>query len=331
MSDEFLSECGTGTKEGCWLDLDHLPEHIRRSARYAFDEAKAEKPDFYFADASFITQGVGKGKAAFPYKCWMKLDPKGMSGSQRSNECTSWGARCNIEISRCVDIVLRGEPEAYIKRQTHAVLYGGRGYRGDNGASPITIHKNACKNGIALEQSYCGGKYDFSDYATAWRLGIQFGAGIPRDLLDEISMYAAQDYAVLTSEEEIQDALYNGNGVGVGHGSCAARNGGKDGVPWLASIGRRCAHEECIIGYDDTRKYHRECLYIWDNSYDFMIDTSSVPPEYTLDGKFPSGGYVLTATDTMRRVRNGTAVSNSMVKGFPARQLPSWATDSVFS
>lgn len=328
---EYLSDCGTGNVVGCWLDLDHLPTDVRKEFRRTYDEAKAENPDFYFADASVhIRQGVGKGKAAFPYKCWLQLDPQGMSGSQRTNECTSWGARCNIEVSRCVDIVLRGEAEAYIKRQTHAVLYGGRGYRGDNGASPITIHKNACKNGIALEQAYCGGKYDFSTYAEAHRLGIKFGAGIPQDLLDEISGQRAEQYAVLTSEEEIQDALFNGNGVGVGHGSCVSRSGGKDGLAWLSSIGGRCAHEECIVGYDDTRKYHKECLYVWDNSYDRGTAVGA-PVEYTHNGVFPSGGYVLTATDTMKRVRNGTAVSNSMVKGFPVRKLPSYATESVFS
>jgi len=317
----------------CWLDLEHLPDDIRKAARRAFDEAKGENPQFYFsAVPTPIVAGVGDGKAAFPYKCWMELDPNGMSGSQLTNECTSWGARCNIEICRSVDIVIRNEPEAYIKRQTHAVLYGGRGYRGDNGADPITIHKNATKNGIALEQAYCGGKYDFTEYRTAHRLGIQFGAGVPSDLLAEISMHKSEQYAVFREASELRDALFNGNGVGVGHGTCTTSLGGKDGVSWLASTGRsNCAHEECIIGYDDTRKYHKECLFCWDNSYDRQAPSAGMPEEYKHKGVFPSGAYWLTETDTMRRVRNGTAVSNSMVKGFPVRVLPAYATESVFS
>lgn len=317
----------------CWLDLDHLPFDIREAARRAIDEAKGENPEYYFGDASkFIAAGVGDGKAAFPYKCWMELDPLGMSGSQLTNECTSWGARCNIEICRAVDIVIRNEPESYIKRQTHAVLYGGRNYRGDNGADPITIHKNATKNGIALEQAYCGGKYDFTNYRDAHRLGIQFGGGIPSDLLAEISGQKSEQYAVLRSPQELRDALFNGNGIGVGHGTCTTSLGGKDGLSWLADTGRRnCAHEECIIGYDDTRKYHKECLYVWDNSYDRQAPAAGMPDEYKHKGVFPSGAYVLTEADTMQRVSNGVAVSNSMVKGFPVRVLPAYATESVFS
>lgn len=328
----YLSPCGTGNIQGCWLDLDHLPHDIRQEARRAFDESKGELgQEFYFDFVGNHLAGSGEGKAAFPYKCWLELDPNGMSGTQWSNECTSWGARCNIEISRCVDIVVRAEPEQYIKRQTIAVLYGARGYGGNNGASPITIHRNATINGIALEQSYLDGKYDFTEYKEAHRLAIAFGrTGIPSDLKAITSQNRSEQYAVLRTPQELRDLLYNGNGIGVGHGACVSRKGGKDGISWIATVGSRCAHEECIIGYDDTRKYHRECLFVWDNSYDGMIDTSELPEEYKHNGKFPSGGYVLTETDTMRRVRNGNAVSNSMVKGFPARVLPPYATESVF-
>jgi len=317
----------------CWLDLPHLPADIRKLARRAFDEAKGENPQFYFSAASrFIAHGVGKGKAAFPYKALLALDPTALDGTQLTNECTSRGCLTIIEVSRAVDIVIRGEAESYMKAGTHAVYYGGRGYRGDNGASPITIHKNATKSGIALRQAYCGGKYDFTTYPQAHRLGIQFGAGIPADLLAEISGQKSEQYAVFQTEEEIQDAIFNGNGIGVGHGYCRTKQGGKNGVPWLAGLGRsNCSHEEAIIGYDDTRTLYKDCVYIWDDSYDRNVDTGVIPEQFKHNGLFSKGSYVLDAEDTMFRIRNGTAVSNSMVKGFPVRVLPAYATESVFS
>lgn len=332
---QYVSACGTGTKFGCWMDFDWNPDDIRKAARRAFDEAKAETVNFFFSDAApHLAGSTGTGKAALLYKCWMKVDPVGLKGTQRTNECTSWGCKGVVDTTRCVDLILKGVANQYIVKACHALYYAGRGSRSDNGASPITIHKNACKNGLLLAQPCLNGKYDFSDYIQAHKYGIAWGGGIPEEILEITRGHGPEQYAVVNEDYEaaIQAGLDSGYCFGVGHGYCASRSGGKDGCAFLSSIGgSNCSHEECILGYDDTRRYHKECLYMWDNSYDHEMEHDKIPDDYKVDGKFPSGSYFLTATDTLKRLRNGTCVSNSMVKGFPPRKLPSYATESVFS
>ena len=162
-------------------------------------------------------------------------------------------------------------------------------------------------------------------------VGRSVRRGIPDDLLAEISAQCAEQYAVLQTEEELQDCLYGGHAFGVGHGYCTRSRGGKNGVPWLASIGgSNCADEEAVVGYDDTRTHYKECVYFWDDSYN-RTQVPGLPADYMHNGVYPNGGYILDSADTMKRIRNGSAVSNSMVKGFPVRKLPAYATESVFS
>ncbi|MGV3484784.1 MAG: hypothetical protein ACO1RT_10235 [Planctomycetaceae bacterium] len=325
---KIVDAYSSGQMVGAVTDTPLLTPTLRKYARNCRDQARniIGRSEYRFATAS----GTGslhqdwKGKLCIPYIHYLALDPRlALLGAQLTGDCVSWSKRTMRDMARSFDIKAMRKAYEYVKRSATADLYSMRGHT-DQGASPSRIAVAATKIGILLEApitSPDGETWDFSDYKTYHKLGMKYGkTGFPKWIYEANEDKGPKQVAEVESIEELCTAIWNGNGTGVGSGIGVSKRGGKDGVAFLSALEGGWAHDMAIIAFDDRKKYHRETLIIWDQSWGEWQEKSLVqawPADY---GPRPQGAFVLTATDTMKAIRGGECHALSDSKGFRPRR-----------
>lgn len=315
---------------GAAIDAEELPHALRQYARNCqaqFREIVGQN-NYLFASAPGTgnLHGDWKGQICLPFVHHLKLDALlAYIGAQLTGDCVSWAKRTARDHARCFDIGSMSAPFEYVKRSATSDLYSMRGHTGA-GASPSRIAVAATKVGILLEgpvtEPGTGKVWDFSNYKDYCKIGMEYGkTGLPSWIFDLNRDKGPKQVAVIKTEEELLTALWNGCGVSCGSMIGVAKTGGKDGVAFLSALSGSWAHDMAIIGFDDRKKYHRETLIIWDQSWGEWQDKSLVqawPKDY---GPRPQGAFVLTLSDTMKAIRGGECHALSDSKGFrPRRQ-----------
>lgn len=237
-----------------------LPHDLRqyaRNCRAEFRDAIGVN-EYRFATASGTGAMYGdyKGQLCIPYRHHMQIDPVlAYKGAQLTGDCVSWSKRSMRDHARCFDIGHLNEAEEYVKRSATADLYSMRGHTGA-GASPSRIALAATKIGILLEmpvESASGEVWDFSDYKSYYKLGMQYGrTGFPRWIYEANAAYGPKQVAEIDTEEELLTALWNGCGVGIGSMIGVSKTGGKDGVKFLSSLSGSWAHDMAVCFSRDT-------------------------------------------------------------------------------
>ncbi len=328
-ADRMIAAYQSGSILGAAIDDETLPHTLRQYARNCQDEFRSivGQNEYLFATASGTGSLYGdyQGKLCVPFSHHIKIDPQlAYVGAQLTGDCVSWAKRSARDHARCFDIGTGAVNYEYVKRSATADLYSMRGHTGA-GASPSRIAVAATKIGILLEgpvTSPDGKVWDFSDYKSYYKLGMEYGrTGLPSWIFDLNRDKGPKQVALIKTEEELLRALWNGCGVSVGSMIGVAKTGGKDGVAFLSALSGSWAHDMAIVGFDDRKKYHRETLIIWDQSWGNWQSASIAqawPREY---GQQPQGAFVLTLSDTMKAVRGGECHALSDSKGFrPRRQ-----------
>jgi hypothetical protein len=311
---------------GAAIDSDLLPHDLRQFARNCRDEFRnaVSVNEYRFATAPGTEAMYGdyQGELCLHFKHYLQIDPSlAFRGAQLTGDCVSWSKRTMRDLARCYDIGHLKQSEEYVKRSATADLYSMRGHTGA-GASPSRIALAATKIGILLEdviESPDGEQWDFSEYKNYCRLGMEYGrTGFPQWVYNLNRDYGPKQVAEIETEEELLTALWNGCGVGIGSSIGVSKVGGKDRVPFLSALDGSWAHDMAICGFDDTKKYHRETLIFWDQSWGRWNQINNWPVEY---GTIPEGLFCLTLDDTMKAVRGGECHALSDSHGFrPRRQ-----------
>jgi hypothetical protein len=178
------------------------------------DEILASMPKPLFSQAADSTiKDSGKGKLALPYKLVQEFDAMfGADENQLTGDCTSHGTRNATTISVVCDIKVRFEAEKYPGRLATEAIYGARGHGGE-GMAVIFAMQYLQKKGIALRKKY--GPYDLTKYNP--KVGMNWGrTGTPKIVTDETKSNLIQDFALITTVEELRDSIYNGYGVANG-------------------------------------------------------------------------------------------------------------------
>jgi len=326
---KIVSAYESGLLIGAVTDSPNIPQTLRQYARNCRDQFRelVGRNEYRFATAT----GTGglhtdwKGKLCIPYIHHITLDQRlAYVGAQLTGDCVSWAKRTARDQARCFDIGALGKAYEYVKRSATADLYSMRGHTGQ-GASPSRIAVAATRIGILLEDkitSPTGEVWDFSDYKTYHKLGMSYGrTGFPKWIYEANQDKGPKQVAEVNAIDELCTATWNGNGCSVGSSIGVARGGGKDGVAFLSQLSGSWMHDMAIVGFDDRKKYHRETLIIWDQSWGEWQDRSlgqAWPADY---GPRPQGAFVLTATDTLKAIRGGECHALSDSKGFrPRRQ-----------
>jgi len=159
-----------------------------------------------FGAAAYHLDESGSGKLSLPFKSLLKFDPKfGPSERQTTGDCVSHSTRNAVDVTRAVEIDVKGQPEAFIARGATEAIYQSRGHKRQGmtcaGAAKY-VHQ---EGGVLLRKKYPN--CDLSTYNS--RLGANHL--IPIDVYrKEAAQHRVQTISLVSTIEEARDALANG-------------------------------------------------------------------------------------------------------------------------
>lgn len=265
-----------------------------------------------FADVAPHLKDSGKGKLSRPYLSVLKFAPKAFTDDpQTTGDCTSHGTRNAHDISRAVEIHIKGEPEEWVARGATEPIYGARGY-GGQGMSPAVASKWCNQYGIMVRKDYPG-VVNLSVYDS--RIGTRWGSqGGPPDAVKKLAAeHPCRHIARIKSVEEARDALASGYGIHVG--SNQGFSNARDAAGFARPSGS-WGHDMCWGACDDTGP---SPAFLVLNSWG--IWNGGGHPEW---GQIPGGSFLIHATTAASMIREGEAWAVGDVNGFPAKDLPDY-------
>ncbi len=291
-------------------------------ALYRPEEMKAflaDNPYPLFAFAAHGLEGSGDGKAVVLFPYVLKHDADAYKTSQKTGDCVSHGTRNAVDLTRAVEIELKGEPEGfYVKGATEAI-YGSRGHGGQGMSCAGAARFVSQKGGILLRKDYTKEfGLDLSSYSGSYKKGMGWGrSGVPKDVIAEAKKHQVGAASLVGSTREVMDALANGYGLSVcsGYGFSSKRDA--NGVSRRSGSWSHCM---CIAGYDDTeaiRKKYKGPIFLIQNSWGKF---NSGPTHLNQ----PPGSFWITEKDMRGMVNARGTFVFSQVNGFPPQALPDW-------
>ena len=268
-----------------------------------------------FGAAAYDLHGSGEEKLSLPFKSLLKFDAGfGPAERQTTGDCVSHSTRNAIDITRSVEIDVKGDREEFVARGATEGIYQSRGHRGQgmtcSGATRY-VHQNG---GILIRKNY--GDVDLSEYDST--LGAKHR--IPNNIYTtEAKKHQVQTVSNVRTVEEARDALANGYALSVcsGYGFSSRRD--SNGI---AARGKGWSHAMSWIAADDTRERKNETLFLVQNSWGMW---NSGPKAHDQ----PDGSFWIREKDARGMLSGGGAWVFSNVHGFPARKV-NWTLDEVF-
>lgn len=267
----------------------------------------------YFAES-------GRGKRALLWLSREKFDPGAFAQeSQKTGDCVSHGSRNARDVTRCVEIHVKGEPEAYQARGATEPTYGARGH-GGQGMDPAVAATFERDYGYLIRQKY--GHIDLTTYDA--NLGIRWGAGKDRETWDDVCElcqdHAVRQVTVPDSLDQALDLFYNGYACHSGQYWGCKPTSDKYG---MAVRSRGWNHDMATVGYDDTKEFYPECIFLVVNSWgDWNSEPAFWPRQY---GPWISGSMVVPASQWEKYFLNTGSINfYGDIDGFPPKKLPDY-------
>ena len=275
-----------------------------------------ELPHPLFGAAAHALDDDGEDKVSLPFKSLLKFDPEfGPDESQMTGDCVSHSTRNAVDITRAVEIDIKGESEGFVTRSATEVIYGARGHGGQGMACVEAAQFVQRDGGILLRKDY--GFVDLSVYDGD--LGHRWGSrGVPQEVVEESAKHQVRTVSLVTSVEEARDALANGYAMSVcsdvGFSSRRDRNG-------YAKAKGSWAHAMAWIACNDTSENGGPGFLV-QNSWGLW---NSGPRKY----EQPEGSFWITYKTASKMLRERGSWVFSDVDGFPPRKLPDYG-DSLW-
>lgn len=230
------------------------------------------------------------------------------------NNCTSHSTRNACDISRAVEIDIKGEKEAWVARGATEAIYGQRGHGGEGSSCARTVEFVTKVGGIIARQNYPG-IADFSKYNGS--MGGNWGSrGLPDKVLDLANDHQMKTASLIRTIEEARDALANGYGLTVcsNQGFSSVRD--KKG---FAKPQGQWAHAMSWTACDDTGS---DISFLICNSWGNW--NSGGHPEW---GQLPNGSFLIHSDVAERMIKQNGAFAISNFDGFPVQKLPDYGFD----
>ena len=164
-----------------------------------------------FGAAAYDLYGDGEGIKSLPFKSLLKFDPDfGPSERQTTGDCVSHSTRNAVDITRAVEIDIKGDRESFEARGATEAIYQSRSHMGQgmtcSGAARY-VHE---VGGLLIRKDY--GDVDLSKYNST--LGAK--KRIPKDIyLTEAKKHQVKTISSIRTVEEARDALANGYALSV--------------------------------------------------------------------------------------------------------------------
>jgi hypothetical protein len=267
-----------------------------------------------FGATAYRLFGSGEGKLSLPFKSLLKFDPGfGPAERQTTGDCVSHATRNAVDITRAVEIDIKGEAESFEARSATEGIYQSRSHRGQGMTCSGAAKYVATQGGILLRKDY--GEIDLSTYDSS----IGANKRIPRSVwIDEAQKHQVKTISMITTVEEARDALANGYAISVcsGYGFSSRRD-----TKGIAKQSGSWAHAMAWIACDDTRERHNETLFLVQNSWGVWNSGPKVHGQ-------PEGSFWIREKDARGMLASQGSWVFSDVDGFPARDLPDYGTST---
>ena len=278
---------------------------------HIFEELLATSEYAYFRDGAKKIKNSGKGKLSLPYKSVLKFDKKAYIERQTTGDCVSHGTRSACDISRAVEIDIKGEKESWIARGATEAIYGARGHGGQGMSCARAADFVSKTGGILIRKNYPG-VADFSKYNG--NLGAGWGSrGLPDKVIDEADNHQIRTVSLIRTVEEARDALANGYGLAVCSSYGFSNKRDKHGI---ARVSGSWAHCMAWTACDDTGS---EPLFLVQNSWGKWNDGGH--PEW---GPIPDGSFLITSDVAEGMLKQNGSYAFSDFNGFPPQKLPDY-------
>tara|TARA_Y100001973_G_C5201298_1_gene337884 strand:- start:710 stop:1636 length:927 start_codon:yes stop_codon:yes gene_type:complete len=297
--------------------LNHYRDGFVGSICDPEDMAKlmGELPMPVFGAAAHSLEGDGEGKLSLPFKSLLKFDPKfGPYERQTTGDCVSHAARNAIDITRAVEIDIKGENEEFRARGACEAIYQSRGHRGQGMSCTQAARYVNDTGGLLIRKDY--GSVDLSKYNSSLGANLRIPNSIYKD---EAHKHPIKTISNIRTVEEARDALANGYSMAVcsGYGFSSRRDS-----KGIAARGKGWSHAMAWIACDDTRKRHNETLFLIQNSWGVWNSGPKVHDQ-------PEGSFWVREKDARGMLSSGGAWVFSNVEGFPSRDID-WTIGDVF-
>jgi len=272
-----------------------------------------------FGDAAFEfgLVGSGDGKASCPFMSTLKFAPDAYEVAQRRGDCVSFSTRNASDLSRAVEIDIRGERETFTTVSATEPIYWWRGHSGEGASCSRLADAVSTKGGLMLRKDYPDLGLDLTEYNS--KLGHDGRRGPPPDVVTEQRKHPVGSVSRIRGPDEAADALANGYGLSVcsSYGFSSRRD--EEGISRPKGS---WAHAMAWIAVDarpDTIRKHRGRLFLVQNSWG--RNWNSGPKRLNQ----PDGSFWITEQVARGMINSGGALVLSDVDGWRRRELPDFS------
>jgi len=302
------------------MDDYNSPEELVEAYTQGFAGAECDPEDLkallgelpmpMFGAAAWELSESGAGKLSLPFKSLIKFDPGyGPSERQTTGDCVSHATRGAVDITRAVEIDIKGEAESWGARGATEGIYQSRDHRGQGMSCSGAARYVNQTGGVLLRKAYPD--FDLSVYDSSSGAKHRIPDSVYRT---EARKHPVNTISLVSTVEEARDALGNGYAL-----SCCSSLGFSS-TRDAQGIARRSGswnHAMAWIACDDTRELFDEMLFLIQNSWGKW---NGGPKRH---GQ-PDGSFWVRERDARSILNARGSFAFSDVKGFPARQLPNY-------
>jgi len=176
--DQLYNEYRKGFSGCLWEP--HIYEELIATSKYA-----------YFKDGAKRIKNSGKGKLSTPFKSVLKFDKNAYIERQTTGDCVSHATRNGCDVTRAVEIDIKGDKESWIARGATEAIYGCRGHGGQGMSCSRAATFVSQTGGVLVRKNYPG-IADFSKYNG--NMGAKWGSrGLPDKVIEK-----ADDHQIRT-------------------------------------------------------------------------------------------------------------------------------------
>jgi len=274
-----------------------------------------------------LQENPGNNKRACLWRSREKYDPGAFAQEpQTTGDCVSHGDRSARDVTRSVEIHIKGEPEEYFKRGATEPTYGFRGHSGQ-GMDPARAARFVTQYGWLVRQNYSG-CVDLTTYNSG--IGSNWGrSGPPSCVLELCSEHDVGEYLVPNTPDEAMALFQNGyachSGQNIGFRSQPNSKG-------IHEPSGSWNHDMATVGYDDTREIWPERVYFVPNSWGSFNEQWQKWKQDTELQKIlgpPIGGMIVVSSSVWEPYFLGgnSIFFYSDIEGFPSKIIPDYGTE----
>ena len=285
----------------------------------SMDQLMADgKADLFGAAAPHLA-GSGAGKTALLWRSREKYDPGAFGQeSQTTGDCVSHGSRNAREVTRCVEIHIKKEPEEFHLRTATEITYMSRGHN-RQGMNPAVATRFEADYGFLFRKPYPELGFDLSTYNA--RIGMSGSRGVPEAVKAECKKHNVGRWIRATSAAEAKDLLQAGYAGHSGQSFGVRTSSDSRGI---AIPSGRWSHDMATVGYDDTREVYPECVFLIANSWGKWNNKPRVWPEDRY-GSWPEGSFWVAESVYERYFAgSGSLFFYADIEGVPQKALPDY-------